>query len=119
MEVSKLKKGLLVAVCICKFCSGCSRKRVIPTIFGQNERVRLSMFACEPACSIAVQLSISNQHVRLSILNQCILLLIDTFLKTSDQRIEQITITQLLIAQKIVLERQRCVIKTTDNSQLG
>ena len=56
------------------------------------------------------QLSISNQRVLSSV---------DTFLKTSDQRIEQITITQLLIAQRIVLKRQRCVIKTTDNSQLG
>ena len=39
--------------------------------------------------------------------------------KTSYQRIEQITITHLLIAPRIVLERQCCVIKTTDNSQLG
>ena len=102
MEVSKLKKGLLVAVCICKFCSGCSRKRVIPTIFGQNERVRLSMFACETACF--------DQRVRLSILNQCVLSSIDTFLKTSDQRIEQITMKQLLIARRIVLERSVCYL---------
>ena len=49
--------------------SGWSRNRVIPTNFGQNERVCLS------------------------ILNQCVLSSIDMFLKTSDQRIEQITIT--------------------------
>ena len=77
----------------------------------------------EPACSPAnqrFQLSIiSNQRVRLSISNQCVLSSIGTFLKTSDQRIEQITITQLLIAPRIVLERQCCVVKTTDNSQLG
>ena len=65
------------------------------------------------------QLSISNQHVRLSILNQCVLSSIGTFLKTSDQRIAQITITHLLIAPRIVLEHQRWVIKTPDNSQLG
>ena len=58
-----------------------------------------------PACSLA------NQRVKLSILNQCVLSLIDTFLKTSDQRIEQITTH--LIAQRIVLERQCYVIKTT------
>ena len=76
----------------------------------------------EPACSLAnrhFQLSIiSNQRVRLSISNQCVLSSIGKFLKTSDQRIEQITITHL-IAPRIVLERQCCVIKTTDNSQLG
>ena len=69
------------------------------------------MFACETACF--------DQRVRLSILNQCVLSSIDMFLKTSDKRIEQITMKQLLIARRIVLERQRCVIKTTDNSQLG
>ena len=77
-----------------------------------------SLVDFEPACSLAnqrVQLSISNQRVRLSILNQCFLSSIATFLKTSDQRIEQITITHLLIAQRIVLELQRCVIKTTHN----
>ena len=77
----------------------------------------------ESACSLAnqrFQLSIiSNQRVRLSISNQCVLSSIGTFLKTSDQRIEQITITHPLIAPRIVLERQCCVIKTTDNSQLG
>ena len=77
----------------------------------------------EPACSLAnqrFQLSIiSNQRVRLSISNQCVLSSIGTFLKTSHQRIEQITITHLLIAPRIVLKRQCCVIKTTDNSQLG
>ena len=75
-----------------------------------NQRVRFA--------NQRFQLSISNQCVRLSILNQCVLSSIGTFLKTSDQRIEQITITHL-IAPRIVLERQRCVIKTTDNSQLG
>ena len=71
----------------------------------------------EPACSLAnqrFQLSIiSNQGVRLSISNQRVLSSIGTFLKTSDQRIEQITITHLFIAPSV------CVIKTTDNSQLG
>ena len=84
---------------------------MVPTNFGQNECVRLSMSACETACF--------DQRVRLSILNQCVLSSIDMFLKTSDKRIEQITMKQLLIARRIVLERQRCVIKTTDNSQLG
>ena len=71
------------------------------------------MFACEPACSIVN----FEPAARLSILNQCFRFLssIDTFLKTSDQRIEQITIKHLLIAQRIVLELQRCVIKTTHN----
>ena len=81
-----------------------------------------SLVNFKPACSLAnqrFQLSISNQRVRLSILNQCVLSSIDTFLKTSDQRIEQITITHLPIAPRIVLECQRCVIKTTDSSQLG
>ena len=71
------------------------------------------------ACQFRTSLFASDQRVHLSILNQCVLTSIDTFLKTSDQRIEQITITHLLIAQRIVLERQCCVIKTTDNSQLG
>ena len=65
-----------------------------------------SLVNFKPACSLA------NQRVQLSILNQCVLSSIDTFLKTSDQRIEQIT-THLLIAQRIVLERQCYVIKTT------
>ena len=107
-------KGLLVALCICKLnCKQRLIKELGYTCKFWTERA-CSLVNFEPACS-----SISNQRVRLSILNQCVLTSIDTFLKTSDQRIEQITITHLLIAQRIVLERQRCVIKTTDNSQLG
>ena len=71
------------------------------------------MFDCEPACSI-VNSEPACSRVNF-ILNQCFLSSIDTFLKTSDQRIEQITIKHLLIAQRIVLELQRCVIKTTHN----
>ena len=80
----------------------------------------MSLTNFEPVCSLVNQrvIIISYQRVRLSVLSQCVLSSIDTFLKTSDQRIEQITITHL-IAQRIVFERQRCVIKTCDNSQLG
>ena len=96
MRMYKANKGVLLCL-LCPF---------------SNHRVRFA--------NQCFQLSIiSNQRVRLSISNQCVLSSIGTFLKTSDQRIEQITITHLLIAPRIVLERQCCVIKTTDNSQLG
>ena len=100
---------LVVALRVCKL--NCKQRLI-------KEEDYTYKFRTERACSLAnqrVQLSVSNQRVRVSILYQCFLSSIDTFLKTSDQRIEQITIKHLLIAQKIVLELQRCVIKTTHN----
>ena len=52
----------------------------------------------------------ADWRARLSILKQSVPLSIDVF-KDLDQRIEQITITHLLITQSIVLECQRCIIK--------
>ena len=111
-------EALVVALRACKLnCKQRLIKELGYTYKFRTERA-CSLVDFEPACSLAnqrVQLSISNQRVRLSILNQCFLSSIDTFLKTSDQIIEQITVTHLLIAQRIVLELQRCVIKTTHN----
>ena len=76
------------------------------------------MFACEPTFSI-----VDNFEPASSLVNfEPVRSFVDwQFLKTSNCRTEQITITHLLIALalRIVIERQCCVIKTTDNSQLG